>query len=203
MSQQQPIHVIRDLNHRGHRPLLAWLLAVAVLTAACGGANDDGSLSVGPHADAGTASDGAVTDPFAAAPACTSGLTWTRGNHGDEDMNPGRACIDCHSQNADAPKLSIAGTLYPTGHEPDLCDGVSPSSGAQITITGADGATLTLSPNAAGNFRSQSKIVLPLRAKVTYMGRERVMATAQSTGDCNSCHTQDGANGAPGRIVLP
>jgi predicted CXXCH cytochrome family protein len=25
----------------------------------------------------------------------------------------------------------------------------------------------------------------------------------QTTGDCNSCHTQSGANGAPGRILLP
>ncbi|HEX2659593.1 MAG TPA: hypothetical protein VHU40_15020 [Polyangia bacterium] len=174
----------------------------AALFAACGGASDDGSLSVGSR-DAGTGSDGASTDPFAAAPTCTSGLTWTRGNHGDEDMNPGRACIDCHSQEADAPKLTIAGTLYPTAHEPDLCDGVSDGSGAKIVILGADGATLTLSPNAAGNFRSQSKVVTPFRAKITYMGRERVMASAQTSGDCNSCHTQAGANSAPGRIVLP
>jgi hypothetical protein len=38
---------------------------------------------------------------------------------------------------------------------------------------------------------------------VTYMGRERAMVTMQTSGDCNSCHTQNGANAAPGRIVLP
>lgn len=182
---------------------IAGLVISGTLIAACGGSNDDGSLSVGSRGDAGTGSDAAVTDPFAAAATCTSGLTWTRGNHGDEDMNPGRACIDCHSQEADAPKLTIAGTLYPTGHEPDLCDGVTDGSGAKIVIMGADGSTLTLSPNAAGNFRSQSKVVTPFRAKVTYMGRERVMASAQTSGDCNGCHTQAGANSAPGRIVLP
>ena len=203
MSQQQRHHVIRDLNGRGHRSFGAWLIAATLLTGACGGANDDGSLSVGPRIDAGTGGDAVVTDPFAAGPTCTSGLTWTRGDHGDEDMNPGRACIDCHSQQADAPKLSIAGTLYPTAHEPDLCDGVDAASGAQVTITGADGVAFTLSPNAAGNFRSQKKVALPFRAKVTYMGRERAMATPQSSGDCNSCHTQAGANGAPGRVVLP
>jgi hypothetical protein len=30
-----------------------------------------------------------------------------------------------------------------------------------------------------------------------------MMSGAQMTGDCNSCHTQDGWNGAPGRIVAP
>jgi hypothetical protein len=29
------------------------------------------------------------------------------------------------------------------------------------------------------------------------------MAAAQTSGDCNRCHTQNGAMSAPGRIVLP
>jgi predicted CXXCH cytochrome family protein len=32
------------------------------------------------------------------------------------------------------------------------------------------------------------------------MRQERAMGVAQSTGDCNSCHTE---KGAPGRIMLP
>ena len=47
----------------------------------------------------------------------------------------------------------------------------------------------------------------PYKAKVTYTtaGRtyERVMVAAQTSGDCNSCHTQTGANMAPGRITIP
>jgi hypothetical protein len=35
------------------------------------------------------------------------------------------------------------------------------------------------------------------------MGRERVMAAMQMSGDCSSFHTQTGANSAPGRILLP
>jgi hypothetical protein len=38
---------------------------------------------------------------------------------------------------------------------------------------------------------------------VRYQGRERRMFSSAPTGDCNSCHTQTGRNGAPGRIVLP
>jgi hypothetical protein len=44
---------------------------------------------------------------------------------------------------------------------------------------------------------------LPFTAKVTFQGREIVMTTPQTDGDCNSCHTETGANGAPGRIKLP
>ena len=42
-------------------------------------------------------SGGTVPDPFAAAPTCTSGTMWTQGDHGSDDMNPGRACITCHT----------------------------------------------------------------------------------------------------------
>ena len=44
---------------------------------------------------------------------------------------------------------------------------------------------------------------MPFTAKVTHQGRERAMTTTQTSGDCNGCHTQAGANGAPGRITLP
>ncbi len=43
----------------------------------------------------------------------------------------------------------------------------------------------------------------PYRAKVTSAQGERAMAAEQTSGDCNGCHTTEGANGAPGRIVSP
>jgi mono/diheme cytochrome c family protein len=72
-----------------------------------------------------------------------------------------------------------------------------------VVITAADGKIVTLTPNAAGNFYYQGAVATPFRARVTYMGRERAMGQAQTNGDCNSCHTQNGANQAPGRILLP
>jgi hypothetical protein len=30
-----------------------------------------------------------------------------------------------------------------------------------------------------------------------------MMPVKQTSGDCNSCHTVNGANGAPGRIMAP
>jgi hypothetical protein len=29
------------------------------------------------------------------------------------------------------------------------------------------------------------------------------MSTPQTDGDCNGCHTQDGVDKTPGRIILP
>jgi hypothetical protein len=149
--------------------------------------------------DAGTG-----PDPFSVAPTCTSNTTWTRGTSGSASMEPGMACISCHaSSGGEAPTFTIAGTLYPTGHEPDLCDGANGTDGAQVVITGANGVSTTLTPNGAGNFYYTGAVAQPFRAKVVYMGRERDMAAAQTSGDCNSCHTQNGAMSAPGRIILP
>ena len=149
--------------------------------------------------DAGTG-----PDPFSVAPTCTSNMTWTRGTSGSASMEPGMACINCHaSSGGEAPTFTIAGTLYPTAHEPDLCDGANGTDGAQVVITGANGVSTTLTPNGAGNFYYTGTVAQPFRAKVVYMGRERDMAAAQTSGDCNSCHTQNGAMSAPGRIILP
>ena len=136
------------------------------------------------------------------APICTSNVTWIGGNEESPEMNPGMACIQCHASD-EGPRFSIAGTLYPTAHEPDLCNGADGENGARVVIAGTDGRMLTLEPNRAGNFFAEEQVALPYRAKVVYMGRELVMTDGQTSGDCNGCHTQTGANNAPGRIRLP
>jgi hypothetical protein len=116
-------------------------------------------------------------------------------------MHPGVACIACHTQD-NGPTFAIAGTVFPTAHEPDDCDGLT-TTGATVEITGSDGKTLTLTVNSAGNFYSATKVAKPYKAKVIVGTKSRDMAGAQTDGDCNSCHTTDGANGAPGRIMAP
>jgi cytochrome c553 len=145
------------------------------------------------------------SDPLNAPPTCTSKITYGGGTDGGGSMYPGQACISCHkSSGGEAPTFVIAGTLYPTGHEPNNCDGVSGTTGATVVVTGSNGTSVTLTPNSAGNFYSSTKISPPYTAKVVNVaGVERVMISAASTGDCNSCHTQTGATGAPGRITLP
>jgi hypothetical protein len=145
-------------------------------------------------------------DPLNAPPTCTSNTTWKNGTNGSSSMEPGQACISCHAKSGgEAPTFVIAGTLYPTGHEPDNCNGTNGStSGAKVVVAGSNGNSVTLTPNSAGNFSSSTSLPGPYKAKVINgAGLERVMSSTASTGDCNSCHTQNGANGAPGRITLP
>jgi hypothetical protein len=133
-------------------------------------------------------------------------------------MQPGEACVACHQKpGTEAPRLAFGGTVYPSGHEPSQCngaDGAGTAAGAQVVITDATGAMFTAVVNAAGNFYADGRrttVTPPLKAKVVFMGRERVMVGAVPDGDCNTCHTVAGATtltgpgvlSAPGRIVLP
>lgn len=152
----------------------------------------DAARETGPVVDAGTG----TTDPFAVASVCTSNTRWTGGNN--FNMRPGEPCLNCHGN------YSVIGTVYPTGHEPNDCNGVNGSTtGAQVVITDANGTSRTLNVNPVGNFELAGSIATPFRAKVVYQGRERAMSASQTNGNCNSCHTQNGNGGAPGRIVLP
>ena len=142
------------------------------------------------------------TNPFATDPVCTNGKSTI--NFGSQNMFPGEACVSCHKANF-GPTLTIAGTVYPTAHEPNDCKGVN-VSGAQIILTDSTNKVVTINVNSAGNFYSQTSIKAPYTVRLTYQGRERDMTglvTAPTDGDCNVCHTESGAQGAPGRILLP
>jgi len=145
---------------------------------------------------------GTIADPYSTPVVCTSNTMWTQGTHGSNNMEPGQACIACHSK-GEGPRFALGGTVYPTAHEPDNCNGGPLTQMARVVITGADGQSVTLTPNSSGNFSYSGAIATPYNAKVTYMGRERAMIAKQTSGDCNSCHTEAGAMMAPGRIMLP
>src|SRR6185295_2615175 len=133
------------------------------------------------------------------------------GNTGSPVMHPGLPCIACHARSGDdvaisrrhgdeAPVFRVAGTVFPTGHEPDDCNGATT---AVVEVTDATGAVTRLPVNAAGNFFSTAALPAPIHVAVSANGKRRAMSASPPTGDCNSCHTQDGANLAPGRIALP
>lgn len=151
-----------------------------------------------------------VEDPFDVPEQCTSNVQWTRRDRGSSLMHPGGACIECHDKHLDAPSFTIGGTVFPTGHEPTDCNGVDGTkTAAKVIITDANGKSLSLSVNAAGNFYTTKPVALPYRAKVIVGDQEREMDVEQKSGDCNGCHTQQGTNNqggdekAPGRIILP
>lgn len=151
-------------------------------------------------------------NPFDAPAQCTS-MTTSTVDEGDK-MRPGVACIKCHNSNTadglEAPNLTLGGTAYATPHEPNDCNAQvvmgPPIDTAVVEITDKNGVVIPLTVNSVGNFyRKSSKgaVAMPYTAKIKYDGKERVMLTAQSSGDCNDCHTQKGSDGAPGRILLP
>jgi len=83
----------------------------------------------------------------------------------------------------------------------------------RLEMPSLDAMALKLKPQGlvlcAINYKESAETIrqflerMPFKAKVTYMGRERAMNAAQTSGDCNACHTQNGTNSAPGRILLP
>jgi hypothetical protein len=165
---------------------------------ASGGFTTGGAARGGATGSAGASSGGSGGDPFGGASVCTSKTTYASGENAN--MRPGEACIACHTANR-GPAFAIAGTVYPTGHEPNDCNG---KAGATIVITDAQGKAHNVTANSVGNFYLAGTIPTPYTAKVTSTaGGVRAMVASQTTGDCNSCHTEKGANGAPGRIVAP
>jgi hypothetical protein len=141
---------------------------------------------------------------------CSSNAYWMEKDKGSEFMHPGGKCITCHLKNISAPLWKVAGTVYPTAHEPDECNGVSSEfmdggmSEVAIVITDHTGQTKPPIPvNKVGNFKLIDILDPPYYVKVTYKGKESKMMMPATSGDCNSCHTQNGEQGAAGRIVLP
>jgi len=133
---------------------------------------------------------------------CLSGMKWTGGNEGSAEMHPGASCIDCHAK-GEGPKFIVAGTVYQDVAERNDCYGVQ---GVVVQITDAKGKVIRMTTNRAGNFTLRTRgnaITFPYTAKVLFQGREAEMATPQSTGNCASCHTAKGENGAPGRVIAP
>jgi hypothetical protein len=162
-----------------------------------------GSQAAGPHDAAPEAGpgDGSAIDAEASVTGrCRSGRQWDAGTRGSALMTPGQPCLGCHGGSQSY--FSFAGTLFAAAHEPDDCFGVV-ANGAEIVILGAGGQRLTLTPNAAGNFIANTNLPGPYTVEIRYQGRTRTKTQRQRSGDCNSCHSEQGAGGAAGRITLP
>lgn len=152
--------------------------------------------------------DDVPDDTFTGPTVCTTNQRWTRGDDGSSSMHPGRDCIGCHAAEDEGPRFYVAGTVYATGHEPNDCYGVPRATGVKVEVVDANGLAYSLATNAAGNFylerRGSTPFAYPYTARVVDPdGNVRAMAAAQTDGDCNTCHTESGAEDAPGRIAAP
>jgi hypothetical protein len=128
---------------------------------------------------------------------CASGRKWDGGNSGSPLMHPGRDCKQCHD-------FVVAGTVYPEEglNDANDCAGIS---GVSVLVEDADGKMFSLETNEAGNFymsRGSGSLRFPLSLSAETPSETRRMATLAGTGACASCHTEAGANAAPGRIVI-
>jgi len=153
-----------------------------------------------PAGDAGAPDAGGGTNPYNTPTVCTSNTTWNGGNEGTSVMRPGGACITCHTMRG-GPAYTVAGTVYPTAHEPNDCNGVN--GAVTVVVTDANGVVTNIAVNSVGNFNSRANIAAPFHVKVTNGAKVRAMGGALTAGDCNSCHTVTGVNGAPGRVMAP
>ena len=137
---------------------------------------------------------------------CLSGQIWTYSDKDSPLMNPGRSCVKCHAENNDeehAPFYKVAGTVMRAPHESDDCRG-APSM--TIELTDANATKWVMLGNSAGNFwlDPTAEVAMPYTARIIdEHGNERVKQMPVSDGDCASCHTRDGENGASGRLLPP
>lgn len=167
------------------------LIALLMLTACTGAAEDT---------DAAGPLDSGTDEP--AEKVCVSDSWWTGGDEHSPRMHPGRNCIQCH-ENDHGPSFVVAGTVFSELNEPNDCNG---RSDIEVEIVDAEGEVWSLTTNTAGNFYLSSfsaDPVFPITAVVRRGNKENVMVTPQDNGSCGSCHTADGRNGAPGRVVAP
>lgn len=112
------------------------------------------------------------------------------GGNGPE-MRPGENCASCHN-------FSVSGTIFPKA----TSSAGSGLSGASIVITGADGKTVTLSSNGAGNFYTSSSIKFPAKAELVKGANKMAMTQQLTNGECASCHSSSPSGGAPGRLYV-
>lgn len=179
--------------------------------AECPGATDLGASTPAIPTPGGTITIGALASGFQATRPnwaeqgiCTSNQWWKySGDTESSSMHPGSTCIDCHTSNH-GPSYSYAGTVYPNISDSEDCRG---ASGVKVQILDAeDNILATTTTNTAGNFylKKTTYPFKPYRVVLTLAGRTREMQLVQSTsGDCNTCHSTNGKNGALGRIVAP
>lgn len=144
------------------------------------------------------------TPPSGGDATCSTASYWQRGNSESEHMHPGGNCISCHTQEGEGPRYEVAGTIMGAVDDADDCQGVGDVT---VELLDPDGnVSLTMVSGEAGNFFSRdglSAAQLPYTVRLTYDGRTSEMVTEQTDTNCMTCHTQEGASAAPGRILVP
>jgi hypothetical protein len=120
----------------------------------------------------------------------------------------GQPCLLCHDGAiGDPQRFTVAGTVYETlGNQ-------APSILASVVLTDANGSSVHLQTNAAGNFYatpSQYDPTFPMQVTVLGPGGETVPmqslvegnGTVEPNGGCASCHFNPKARNSPGHVCI-
>jgi hypothetical protein len=91
----------------------------------------------------------------------------------------------CHNGGGEAPRWTVAGTLYSTAA------GGPAVAGATIEVVDASGKKLLLATGPGGNFWSQSQVSYPLTVRATKCPSDLHMSASVTNGSCNAngCHS--------------
>jgi hypothetical protein len=100
---------------------------------------------------------------------------------------PGQPCTTCHgAAGPGSPEFSIAGTVYATR------EGAEVAPNIDVVVSAADGRTLTLRTNEAGNFyvdRDKWDAPFPMHVKLVQGDVTKEMETRiGGDGGCAVCH---------------
>lgn len=136
--------------------LLSTLLAAASASAhGCGSSSRSEVASTGSTGGSGTGAAGSSVVPSA----CTLGVKVALTMTEDPLMDPGMACIECHTATF-GPTHLVAGTVFWSTHEPDLCPGVDgtagEAAGIQVVVVDATGDVSVIPVREDGNFYASS-----------------------------------------------
>lgn len=124
---------------------------------------------------------------------------------GDDEFNAqhnqGKNCLECHS-------FTSAGTVFTNLHAADY-DEKSASRDYKIRLLLSNGNSIIYNKgNGYGNYKysGDKNTISTFTAQVidangTVINQSRADSHNENRLACNRCHTQQGAHGAPGRIV--
>lgn len=121
---------------------------------------------------------------------------------------PGQPCLVCHDgAMGDPPRFNIAGTVYRTQ------GALLASEGATVSLVDADGSSIQLATNAAGNFYAtpaEYDPTFPIQVTVEGSGGQVTRmetlvegnGTVEPNGGCASCHFDPQGPNSPGHVCI-
>ena len=123
----------------------------------------------------------------------------TSGERPGPRHRPGQPCLLCHDGAFGNPQaFSIAGTVYENQADKQ------PATKAVVELKAADGSSVQLTANTAGNFYVSPQRwmpVYPLQVSVSYRSQTvSMISNIGRNGSCAGCHVDPAAADSPGHV---